>query len=240
MLKEGSRHETELNQLLHEWSQVGYKVTGSVFNVSVRAQREKLMEETSSVFNGKLNILKLKKKETPIKLLLHNLDESGHQDNPCTKKLLKLECKDRTSSAHSTNDSDSFKKFPSKSCPLKYGTAKIQEDALKLFNSGLREFLGSYRAETSGNQNNKWGVTSLSVTAGAGSFLGLRSTCSRVDFPGYQAVYKVKKLEELGIGMPSTYASTIKVLKVSAFLAHHFFEVTNYSFTADMETEVKW
>lgn len=149
---------------------------------------------------------------------------------------------------------------------------------------------------------------------GTGSSLGLRSTCSRVDFFGYQAVYKdpeaaaignnekdedacdeafevlsslkardslhlgkvelkqhftqppsrysegslVKKLEELGIGRPSTYASTIKVLKdrnyltvksrtlhpefrgrmVSAFLSHHFSEVTDYSFTADMETEL--
>ncbi|KAF9596367.1 hypothetical protein IFM89_009715 [Coptis chinensis] len=38
---------------------------------------------------------------------------------------------------YKTNDSDSFKKFPSKSCPLRYGTAKIEENALKLFNSGL-------------------------------------------------------------------------------------------------------
>lgn len=141
-----------------------------------------------------------------------------------------------------------------------------------------------------------------------------RSTCSRVDFPGYQAPYEdvetlnvrhsdddgghrkdvfdvlsqlkygqtlsltgveldqhytqppprysegslVKKLEELGIGRPSTYASTIKVLKdrkyittksrtlipefrgrmVSAFLSHYFSEVTDYSFTADMEAEL--
>ncbi|XP_043700798.1 DNA topoisomerase 1-like [Telopea speciosissima] len=142
----------------------------------------------------------------------------------------------------------------------------------------------------------------------------LRSTCSRINFLGYQAVYKdteaaplgyeekekdpreelfgvlsalksgdplclgkvelkqhftqppprysegslVKKLEELGIGRPSTYASIMKVLQdrnyvtvksrvlypefrgrmVSAFLAHHFSEVTDYSFTADMETEL--
>ncbi|KZV23291.1 hypothetical protein F511_02192 [Dorcoceras hygrometricum] len=141
-----------------------------------------------------------------------------------------------------------------------------------------------------------------------------RSTCSKVDFLGYQAVYEdaemiilksdddqekyhtevfqnlsslqcgqqlclskielgqhytqppprysegslVKKLEELGIGRPSTYAITIKVLKdrhyitiknrtlypefrgrmVSAFLSHYFSEVTDYSFTADMETEL--
>ncbi|XP_073272829.1 uncharacterized protein [Primulina huaijiensis] len=141
-----------------------------------------------------------------------------------------------------------------------------------------------------------------------------RSTCSKVEFRGYQAVYEdtemisvksdddqenyrtgvfqdlsglkcgqqlclskvelgqhhtqpptrysegslVKKLEELGIGRPSTYAITIKVLKdrhyitmksrtlypefrgrmVSAFLSHYFSEVTDYSFTADMETEL--
>ncbi|KAK9065444.1 hypothetical protein SSX86_014843 [Deinandra increscens subsp. villosa] len=76
--------------------------------------------------------------------------------------------------------------------------------------------------------------------------------------PRYSEGSLVKKMEELGIGRPSTYASTIKVLKdrnymtlknrvlypefrgrmVSAFLFHHFSEVTDYSFTADMETEL--
>lgn len=68
----------------------------------------------------------------------------------------------------------------------------------------------------------------------------------------------VKKLEELGIGRPSTYASIMKVLlhrnyvtmksrilypefrgrMVSAFLSHHFSEVADVSFTADMENEL--
>ncbi|VVB10885.1 unnamed protein product [Arabis nemorensis] len=142
-----------------------------------------------------------------------------------------------------------------------------------------------------------------------------RSSCSKVDFLGYQAVYEdpeakaiknkdddkssereetfetlnllkdgdllhigevelkqhhtqppsryyegslIKKLEELGIGRPSTYASIFRVLQdrkyvtiknralypefrgrmVSAFLTNYFTEVTDYSFTADMETEL--
>ncbi|XP_039014290.1 DNA topoisomerase 1-like isoform X2 [Hibiscus syriacus] len=76
--------------------------------------------------------------------------------------------------------------------------------------------------------------------------------------PRYSEGSLVKKLEELGIGRPSTYASTLKVLRdrnymtvknrvlypefrgrmVSAFLSDHFSEVNDYSFTADMETEL--
>lgn len=68
----------------------------------------------------------------------------------------------------------------------------------------------------------------------------------------------VKNMEELGIGRPSTYATTIKVLKdrnymkvksrvlypefrgcmVSAFLFHHFSKVIDYSFITDIETEL--
>ncbi|CAD6236720.1 unnamed protein product [Miscanthus lutarioriparius] len=59
--------------------------------------------------------------------------------------------------ASKENERDSTKKFPSKSCPLRYGTGKIQEDAMKLFETGLHEFLES--------QNTGWSITSLSVTA---------------------------------------------------------------------------
>lgn len=59
--------------------------------------------------------------------------------------------------ASKENERDSTKKFPSKSCPLRYGTGKIQEDAMKLFESGLHDFLES--------QNTGWIITSLSITA---------------------------------------------------------------------------
>ncbi|XP_027191424.1 DNA polymerase eta isoform X3 [Cicer arietinum] len=67
--------------------------------------------------------------------------------------------------AYKTGDSDSHKKFPSKSCPLRYGTTKIQEDALTLFLAGLRDFLSFYNFKTHGNENNNWGITALSVSA---------------------------------------------------------------------------
>ncbi|KAJ4704615.1 tropinone reductase [Melia azedarach] len=52
-----SRNQTELNERLKEWENKGYKVTGSVCDLSSREQREKLMETVSSNFQGKLNIL---------------------------------------------------------------------------------------------------------------------------------------------------------------------------------------
>ncbi|PIA40439.1 hypothetical protein AQUCO_02500265v1 [Aquilegia coerulea] len=51
-----ARNETELNQALEKWTASGFRVTGSVCDVSVREQREKLMVEVSNIFNGKLNI----------------------------------------------------------------------------------------------------------------------------------------------------------------------------------------
>ncbi|KAK6803116.1 hypothetical protein RDI58_000900 [Solanum bulbocastanum] len=67
--------------------------------------------------------------------------------------------------AYKSNDGDSFRKFPSKSCPLRYGTSKIKEDALSLFQAGLREYLGLFNVKISGNQNNGWSITGLSVSA---------------------------------------------------------------------------
>ncbi|KAL4614382.1 hypothetical protein ACB092_07G050000 [Castanea dentata] len=67
--------------------------------------------------------------------------------------------------AYKLGDSDSHKKFPSKSCPLRYGTIKIQEDAMNLFQAGLRDYMGTYKSKTQGSQCNGWAITGLSVSA---------------------------------------------------------------------------
>lgn len=52
-----SRNEAELNKCLKEWEGKGFVVSGSVCDASSRDQREKLIQEVTSFFNGKLNIL---------------------------------------------------------------------------------------------------------------------------------------------------------------------------------------
>lgn len=76
--------------------------------------------------------------------------------------------------------------------------------------------------------------------------------------PRYSEASLVKRLEELGIGRPSTYAATLEVLKVrnyvrteknrffaeesgrllTAFLERFFTRYVGYDFTAEMETEL--
>ncbi|KMT18388.1 hypothetical protein BVRB_2g025400 isoform B [Beta vulgaris subsp. vulgaris] len=53
-----SRNEVELNKCLEEWKIKGFQVSGSVCDVTSREQRQKLMQDVASIFNGKLNILK--------------------------------------------------------------------------------------------------------------------------------------------------------------------------------------
>lgn len=52
-----SRNEVELNKCLKEWQSKGFVVTGSVCDAASPDQREKLIQEVGSKFNGKLNIL---------------------------------------------------------------------------------------------------------------------------------------------------------------------------------------
>ncbi|GAB4860105.1 hypothetical protein Ancab_011583 [Ancistrocladus abbreviatus] len=52
-----AQNEAGLDACLIDWKSKGFQVSGSVIDVSSRAQREKLMETVSSLFHGKLNIL---------------------------------------------------------------------------------------------------------------------------------------------------------------------------------------
>ncbi|KAF2545556.1 hypothetical protein F2Q70_00023781 [Brassica cretica] len=52
-----ARDESQLNQCLQDWKMKGFNVTGSVCDISSRADREKLMEAVSSLLYGTLNIL---------------------------------------------------------------------------------------------------------------------------------------------------------------------------------------
>ncbi|KAI4299531.1 hypothetical protein L6164_032983 [Bauhinia variegata] len=51
-----SRTQSELTKCLQEWQSRGFLVTGSVCDVTSPTQREKLLQEVASIFNGKLNI----------------------------------------------------------------------------------------------------------------------------------------------------------------------------------------
>ncbi|CAL5410677.1 unnamed protein product [Camellia sinensis] len=95
--------------------------------------------------------------------LCEELSEYLHSDLEQNKRIahtLTLHAR-----AFKSSDSESQKNFPSKSCPLRYGSTKIKEDALNLFQAGLCEFLGSHRIKAQGSHYNGWGITSLSVTA---------------------------------------------------------------------------
>jgi len=52
-----SRNEEELNKCLDEWKEKGFSVYGSVCDASSSSQREELIRNVASSFNGKLNIL---------------------------------------------------------------------------------------------------------------------------------------------------------------------------------------
>ncbi|OIW18089.1 hypothetical protein TanjilG_01178 [Lupinus angustifolius] len=95
--------------------------------------------------------------------LCEELSERLHSDLEQNKRIahtLTLHAR-----AYKTGISNSNRKFPSKSCPLRYGTIKIQEDALTLFQAALREFMGFYNCKTNWSENNNWGITSLSISA---------------------------------------------------------------------------
>ncbi|CAI8597267.1 unnamed protein product [Vicia faba] len=51
-----SRNQAELDNCLNLWRSKGFLVSGSVCDVSSRDQREKLIQQVTSIFNGKLHI----------------------------------------------------------------------------------------------------------------------------------------------------------------------------------------
>ncbi|KAJ4768591.1 Tropinone reductase [Rhynchospora pubera] len=52
-----ARNEQDLSNSIDEWRRENLQVTGTVCDVSSRTEREKLMKEVSSIFEGKLDIL---------------------------------------------------------------------------------------------------------------------------------------------------------------------------------------
>ena len=52
-----SRKAEELGERIKEWEARGFRVTGSVCDLSERDQRERLLREVADRFGGKLNIL---------------------------------------------------------------------------------------------------------------------------------------------------------------------------------------
>ncbi|KAH8941863.1 hypothetical protein BDL97_14G067700 [Sphagnum fallax] len=95
-----------------------------------------------------------------------------------------------------------------------------------------------------------------------GDLVTLSESCAIQHFteppPRFSEGTIVKRLEELGIGRPSTYASTLRTLQlrnyvrlekrrifpetrgrmVSAFLSHYFPQFSDYDFTANMENQL--
>nr|KYP38843.1 Tropinone reductase isogeny [Cajanus cajan] len=80
-----SRNEAELNARLKEWKEKGFSVSGSVCDVTSSPQRENLIQQVTSAFNGKLNIFVLANKKfldevisrTPMKRVAETHDVSS-------------------------------------------------------------------------------------------------------------------------------------------------------------------
>ncbi|CAI0411219.1 unnamed protein product [Linum tenue] len=76
-----SRNEPELNECLQQWKAKGFSVSGSVCDVSSASEREKLVHEVASLYNGALNILKPTTEystEEYLRLMSVNLESSYH------------------------------------------------------------------------------------------------------------------------------------------------------------------
>jgi len=52
-----ARKQQDIDKCLEEWNRKGFSITGSSCDVLSRDQRENLMRDVASIFDGKLNIL---------------------------------------------------------------------------------------------------------------------------------------------------------------------------------------
>ena len=136
------------------------------------------------------------------------------------------------------------------------GSALIFDGFLKVYREDRDE------AEENGNGNGTDEYDRRLPPLKTSESLGLRDSSNEQHFtqppPRYTEASLVKKLEELSIGRPSTYASIIQVLQdrnyviidkkrfvpenrgrvVTSFLKHFFARYVAYDFTADMEKQL--
>jgi len=52
-----ARNQRDIDRCVEEWNEKGFRITGSVCDVLYQDQRENLMKNVASIFQGKLNIL---------------------------------------------------------------------------------------------------------------------------------------------------------------------------------------
>ena len=130
-------------------------------------------------------------------------------------------------------------------------------------NGSTIKFLGMYKVYQEVKDDDKVEEKELILPVmNEGERLNLKEVNKNQHFtlppPRYTEASLVKKLEELGIGRPSTYASIIKVLQdreyvildkkrfnphdrgriVSIFLEKYFYNYVEYDFTADLENQL--
>ena len=130
-------------------------------------------------------------------------------------------------------------------------------------NGSTIKFLGMYKVYQEAKDDDKVEEKELILPVmNEGESLNLKEVNKNQHFtlppPRYTEASLVKKLEELGIGRPSTYASIIKVLQdrdyvildkkrfnphdrgriVSIFLEKYFNKYVEYDFTADLENQL--
>ncbi|KAL4578179.1 hypothetical protein LXL04_014298 [Taraxacum kok-saghyz] len=113
---------------------------------------------SGKTFRGPSALKTLTAVESWLKELCEELSERLHTDMETNKRIAHTLTLHATAYKCGDRDRDTDRKFPSKSCPLRYGAGKVLEDAVNLFQCGLREYMNH---QSSGG----WRITGLSVSA---------------------------------------------------------------------------